>query len=151
VSWHDGVAYTEWFSTQTGQEFRLPTEAEWEYAARAGTETDYWWGNDIDETKANYDENIGHTSPVGDYEPNPFGLYDTAGNVWEWTCSEYESEYNGKEKTCIIQNSSEYRVLRGGSWIINPRYVRTTNRNGNTPGLRNDFNGFRVVLAAAWT
>jgi formylglycine-generating enzyme required for sulfatase activity len=106
VSWHDAVAYTEWLSEQTGQQYRLPTEAEWEYAARAGTETDYWWGNDIDETKANYDENIGHTTPVGNYEPNPFGLYDTAGNVWEWTCSEYESQYNGKEKDCISKNNS---------------------------------------------
>jgi formylglycine-generating enzyme required for sulfatase activity/tetratricopeptide (TPR) repeat protein len=151
VSWHDAVAYTEWLSTQTGQEYRLPTEAEWEYAARAGTETDYWWGNDIDETKANYDENIGHTSPVGDYEPNPFGLYDTAGNVWEWTCSEYESEYNGKEKTCIIQNSSKYRVLRGGSWLLNPWFVRTANRYGGTRAYRLDIYGFRVVLAAART
>jgi formylglycine-generating enzyme required for sulfatase activity len=81
------VAYTEWLSEQTGQKYRLPIEAEWEYAARAGTETDYWWGNNLDETKANYNSNIGHSSPVGYYEYNPFGLYDTAGNVWEWTCS----------------------------------------------------------------
>jgi formylglycine-generating enzyme required for sulfatase activity len=114
VSWNDAVAYTEWLSEQTGQQYRLSTEAEWEYAARAGTETDYWWGDDIDETKANYNMNLGHTSQVGDYEANPFGLYDTAGNVWEWTCSEYEDKYNGKETECISKNSNEYRVLRGG-------------------------------------
>ncbi|WP_069472902.1 formylglycine-generating enzyme family protein [Candidatus Marithrix sp. Canyon 246] len=113
VSWHDAVAYTEWLSEQTGQEYRLPTEAEWEYAARAGTETDYWWGNDIDETKANYNGNIGHTTPVGDYEANPFGLHDTAGNVWEWTCSKYESEYNSKKtmntRCCVAARGTTTR------------------------------------------
>ncbi len=150
VSWHDAMAYTEWLSEQTGQQYRLPTEAEWEYAARAGTETDYWWGNDIDETKANYNSNIGQTTPVGDYEANPFGLYDTAGNVWEWTCSEYESEYNGKQTECIIKNSGKNRVLRGESWDGSPRGLRSAFRSFVDPDFR-DFNvGFRVVRAA-WT
>jgi formylglycine-generating enzyme required for sulfatase activity/tetratricopeptide (TPR) repeat protein len=150
VSWHDAVAYTEWLSEQTGQEYRLPTEAEWEYAARAGTETDYWWGDDIDQTKANYNSNIGHTTPVGDYEANTFGLYDTAGNVWEWTCSEYEDTYNGKEKDCITKNSNENRVLRGGSWENCPGYLRTAFRFGHGPVGRSDYCGFRLVRAA-WT
>ena len=143
VSWHDAVAYTEWLSEQTGQEYRLPTEAEWEYAARAGTETDYWWGNDIDETKANYYDNLGHTSEVGDYEPNPFGLYDTAGNVWEWTCSEYESEYNGKEKQCFTE--AIRFVLRGGSWDNVPRNLRSAYRYRGAPTDRFENVGFRLA------
>ncbi len=152
VSWHDATAYTEWLSNQTGKKYRLPTEAEWEYAARAGTETKYWWGNDIDKSKANYSSNLSKTSPVGDYKPNPFDLYDTSGNVWEWTCSEYEDKYNGKEKTCINKNSNKYRVLRGGSWGSLPWYVRAAIRSGFTPGFRFGNSGFRVVvMAAAWT
>jgi len=126
VSWYDAVAYTEWLSEQTGQQYRLPTEAEWEYAARAGTETDYWWGNDIDKTKANYNSNLGHTSPVGDYDANPFGLYDTSGNVWEWTCSEFTYEYNGKEKQCVTEASR--LSIRGGSWDDFARDVRSAGR-----------------------
>jgi formylglycine-generating enzyme required for sulfatase activity len=148
VSWHDAVAYTEWLSEQTGQQYRLPTEAEWEYAARAGTETDYWWGNEIDKTKANYNENIGNTSPVGDYDANPFGLYNTAGNVWEWTCSEYESPYNGKEKVCANKNNNKNISLRGGSWDNSPRYIRAALRNWSVPDYRVDYCGFRLVRAA---
>jgi formylglycine-generating enzyme required for sulfatase activity len=143
VSWHDAVAYTEWLSEQTGQQYRLPTEAEWEYAARAGTETDYWWGNDIDETKANYNNNLGRTSPVGDYDANPFGLYDTAGNVWEWTCSEYNNSYNGQEKQCSTKASRF--VLRGGSWNNGPRFVRSAYRYRDEPTYRDVFYGFRLV------
>ncbi len=150
VSWHDAVAYTEWLTQQTNQTYRLPTEAEWEYAARAGTKTDYWWGNEIDETKANYGGKLGHTSPVGDYDPNPFGLYDMLGNVWEWTSSEYEAPYNGKEKVCISKKSNESRVLRGGSWSGSPTNLRTANRHWNAPGNRTVNYGFRVVRAA-WT
>jgi formylglycine-generating enzyme required for sulfatase activity len=149
VSWHDAVTYTEWLSEQTGQQYRLPTEAEWEYAARAGTDTDYWWGNDIDKTKANYNSNC--TTPVGDYDANPFGLYDTSGNVWEWTCSEFTDEYNGKEKECLMKNNKKNRVLRGGSWDGNPRNVRSADRGRDTPDDRGDGYGFRVVLVAAWT
>jgi formylglycine-generating enzyme required for sulfatase activity len=150
VCWHDAAAYTEWLSEQTGQEYRLPTEAEWEYAARAGTETDYWWGNDIDETKANYNENLGKTSPVGDYDPNPFGLYDMLGNVREWTCSEYEDKYNGKEKVIISNKSDKNRVLRGGSWNAVQTYLRIAYRGNGTLDYRSYNRGFRVVRAA-WT
>jgi len=105
VSWNDATAYTIWLSEQTGKEYRLPTEAEWEYSARAGTDTKYWWGNNIGTNKANCDgcgsewDNT-KTAPVGSFKENPFGLHDTVGNVWEWTCSEYESKYQGKEMTC---------------------------------------------------
>ncbi len=144
VSWHDAVAYTKWLSEETGQQYRLPTEAEWEYAASSGTDSDYWWGNDIDESKANYNQNLGHTSPVGDYEANPFGLYDTAGNVWEWTCSEYEDKYNGKEKQCAT--SASRFVLRGGSWVNAPGDLRSAGRGGYVPASRNVFYGFRLVM-----
>jgi len=142
VSWHEAVSYTKWLSEQTGQQYRLPTEAEWEYAARAGTETDYWWGNEIDKSKANYNRNLGRTSPVGDYEPNPFGLYDTAGNVWEWTCSEYENKYHGKEKQCVAM--ANRLSLRGGSWDGHARNVRSASRSRSTPPYRVVLNGFRV-------
>jgi formylglycine-generating enzyme required for sulfatase activity len=152
VSWNDATAYAAWLSDQTGKEYRLPTEAEWEYAARAGTETKYWWGNDIDKTKANYNKKANKTVSVGRYAANKFGLYDTSGNVSEWTCSEYESEYYGGETVCVTKKSSNpYRVLRGGSWNDNPRNVRTANRSWSSPDFRGGNSGFRVVLAAAWT
>jgi formylglycine-generating enzyme required for sulfatase activity len=156
VSWNDATAYAKWLSNQTGKGYRLPTEAEWEYAARAGTDTKYWWGNDIGKNKANCDGcgskwDNKSTAPVGSFSANQFGLYDTSGNVWEWTCSEFENKYNGKEKVCVSKNSNKYRVLRGGAWFNDPRNVRTAYRYWNTPDLRNDSYGFRVVLAAAWT
>ena len=131
VFWHDAIAYAEWLSQQTGQTYRLPTEAEWEYAARAGTETKYWWGNEIGSNKANCwncGDHFEYTSPVGSFAANPFGLYDTVGNVWEWTCSEFESKYSGKEKNCISKNHARRLVIRGGSWNIEARLVRAAYR-----------------------
>ena len=94
------MEYAQWLSEQTGKRYRLPTEAEWEYAARAGTETEYWWGNEMKFGMANYhggDTRWGgkQTSPVGSFPPNPFGLYDTAGNVWEWVQDERHENYQG--------------------------------------------------------
>jgi formylglycine-generating enzyme required for sulfatase activity len=153
VSWYDAVAYTEWLCVQTGQQYRLPTEAEWEYAARAGTETDYWWGNEIGKNRANcYDSGSQwsgkQTSPVGSFEANQFGLYDTVGNVWEWTASEYEDKYRGKEQQ-IIENTSKsndcHFVLRGGSWTNGARRTRTANRGRRQPTERNGYDGFRLA------
>ncbi|MDM8559943.1 formylglycine-generating enzyme family protein [Candidatus Parabeggiatoa sp. HSG14] len=152
VDWYDAVAYTEWLSQQTGQQYRLPTEAEWEYAARAGTETKYWWGNDIGKNRANcYNnycgDNFKYTSPVGSYKPNSFGLYDTAGNVGEWTCSEYEGKYKGKEKRCLCNNHAKNSVLsvRGGAWHNSAGRVRSADRFGDGPTNRFDNLGFRVA------
>ncbi|MCP3897202.1 SUMF1/EgtB/PvdO family nonheme iron enzyme [Moraxella sp.] len=136
VSWNDAVAYTEWLSKQTGKEYRLPTEAEWEYAARAGTESKYWWGNKIGKNRAACDgcgakwgwDAKKMTAPVGSFAANPFGLYDTVGNVWEWTCSEYESQYSGKEKQCMDKNRDGSRVVRGGSWGGGPGRARVSCR-----------------------
>ena len=136
VSWNDATAYTEWLSEQTGKKYRLPTEAEWEYAARAGSETKYWWGNEIGSNRANCGinycgDNFEYTAPVGSFAANAFGLYDTVGNVWEWTCSEYENRYKGKEKHCLSNNSAKSDslfVLRGGSWGSNARGTRSASR-----------------------
>jgi len=150
ISWHDAVAYAEWLSSQTGQTYRLPSEAEWEYAARAGTETKYWWGNEIGSNKANCDscgDHFKYTSPVGSFAANPFGLYDTVGNVWEWTCSEFESKYSGKEKKCKSKNraNNSRLSLRGGSWDSDAVNVRSAYRDGWWPTDRNNYLGFRVV------
>ncbi|MDM8559947.1 formylglycine-generating enzyme family protein [Candidatus Parabeggiatoa sp. HSG14] len=152
VSWYDAVAYAEWLSQQTGQQYRLPTEAEWEYAARAGTETKYWWGNDIGKNRANcdgcgsqwYDK---QTAPVGSFQQNPFGLYDTAGNVWEWTCSEYEGKYKGKENQCLSKNYAKNSRLSacGGSLSGDAWWVRSANRDDGGPNSRNVHLGFRLA------
>jgi len=152
VSWFDAIAYTEWLSQQTGKQYRLPKEAEWEYAARAGTETKYWWGNKIGFNQANCDGcgsqwDNKKTAPIGSFNSNYFNLYDTLGNVYEWTCSEYENEYNGKEQQCSDkQNTSSFRVIRGGSWYSLPAYVRAAARFGNRPKNQDITIGFRVVM-----
>jgi formylglycine-generating enzyme required for sulfatase activity len=116
---------------------------EWEYTSRAGTSTKYWWGNDIDESKANYSWNLTKTSPVGNYAANKFCLYDTVGNLWEWICSEYTKKYNGNEKQCVT-NASRF-VQRGGSWYDVSGFVRSASRDRNTPTVRNMIYGFRLA------
>jgi formylglycine-generating enzyme required for sulfatase activity len=144
VSWNDATAYAKWLSNQTGKKYHLPTEAEWEYAARAGTETKYWWGNNIDKSKANYNNNLGKTSPVGSFSSNKFGLYDTVGNLWEWTCSAFAKKYNGDEKQCVT-NASRF-VLRGGSWLNAPGFLRSASRGRNVPTNRYGYCGFRLAM-----
>jgi formylglycine-generating enzyme required for sulfatase activity len=147
ISWNDAIAYTKWLSNQTGKNYHLPTEAQWEYAARAGTETKYWWGNNIGENKANCyahfcGDSFKYTSPVGSFLANKFGLYDTSGNVYEWTCSEFDNKYKGKEKQCV--STANRLSLRGGSWIHDPSLIRSAFRVGNTPTNRVGSSGFRV-------
>jgi len=152
VSLNDVTAYAEWLSEQTGQNYRLPTEAEWEYAARAGTSTQYWWGNTASHEYANYGDGFDglakgkdrwkYTSPVGSFAANPFGLYDTAGNVWEWTCSEYEKPYNGKEISC--SNDGSLFVLRGGSWGSVAMRMRSAYRGRNQRSSRIRYFGVRL-------
>ena len=96
VSWNEAVAYTAWLAEQTGKRYRLPSEAEWEYACRAGTTTAYWWGDDFDAAKANTSEGgLGRTTEVGSYPANPWGLFDTLGNVWEWVEDHLHGTYEG--------------------------------------------------------
>ena len=145
------MAYVEWLSTQTGEHYRLPTEAEWEYAARAGTDTQYWWGNEIGTNHANcigcgsqWDNKM--TAPVGSFACNPFKLCDIVGNVWEWTCSEYEEKYTGKEQQCVKNDiNSKKVVIRGGSWTDLERFASVEFRHrGNSLGYFNNI-GFRLV------
>jgi len=149
VSLSDATAYTGWLSQQTGRTYRLPTEAEWEYAARAGTVTPYWWGNEIGKNLALCD-GCGNqwdkkTRPVGTEGTNPFGLSDMIGNVREWTCSEYEEKYSGKEQHCSHKNPRVY-AERGGSWLNKAEELRVTVRQGNPPAGRYINVGFRLVL-----
>jgi len=146
VSWNDATAYTKWLSEQTGHQYVLPTEAQWEYAARAGTTTKYWWGNDIGTNRANCGssscgDSFQYTAPVGSFAPNPFGLYDTAGNVWEWTCSEYTDKYTGKEQQCV--ESAGRFVVRSGSWDNGARWARSAYRTGGEPTVRIGYFGVR--------
>lgn len=155
VSWGDANAYTEWLSEQTGYTYRLPTEAEWEYFARAGADTDYGWGNEIGQNQAACDgcdakwgwDKERKTAPVGSFAPNPFGIYDTVGNVWEWTCSEYTDTYIGKETNCLdkITNPIQQIVLRGGAWDYRPDECRVYYRISRSYDAINDNIGFRVV------
>ncbi|MDM8569827.1 SUMF1/EgtB/PvdO family nonheme iron enzyme, partial [Thiotrichales bacterium HSG1] len=151
VSWDDAVAYTKWLSQQTGREYRLPSESEWEYSARAGTETKYWWGNDIGENNANCNntycgDSFKNTAPVGSFAANQFGLYDTVGNVWEWCADAYQNSYeNAPEDGSIWEKGNKYRVLRGGSWFSNSNHVRSDYRYWLVPSIRLNLIGFRVV------
>ena len=149
VNWHDVNEYAAWLSKNTGKNYRLPTEAEWEYAARAGSQTKYPWGNKINCFQAAYgytECNARGTSQVGSYRPNQWGLYNTVGNVWEWTCSAYPKigDYNGLETQCANSNDSRSHVLRGGSWGIEPRDVRSATRGWIAASKRSGYVGFRL-------
>ncbi len=163
VSWKDATAFAEWLSWESddGKRFRLPTEAEWEFAARAGTTDRYYWGQKLDPKYANFSDrndptgaSIGNlndkhavTAPVGSYKPNAWGLYDILGNVWEWSCSEYSARYNGQENTCSDQPSNKgVRVVRGGSWNNGPGDLRLARRQPRKPDYRDQTIGFRLVM-----
>ncbi len=165
VSWNDALAYTQWLSKQTGQRFRLPSEAEWEYAARGkAKDTAYFWGEDANaacryanvadqSAKKRYpawpvfacDDGFVYTAPVGSFQANPLGLVDILGNVWEWTCSGYDKEYGGEETRCVDASADARRVLRGGSWYNEPRLVRSADRDWYTADTRDYGVGFRLA------
>jgi len=151
VSWNDATAYVEWLSQQTGQQYHLPSEAEREYAARAGTETKYWWGNEIGSNQANcYGDGCGdsfkYTAPVGSFAANQFGLYDTVGNIWEWCADNWHDNYNGAPTDgSAWEGDDSRRVVRGSSWINDPDSARAASRGRVSPAVRNYLMGFRVV------
>ncbi|MCP4699482.1 MAG: SUMF1/EgtB/PvdO family nonheme iron enzyme [Gammaproteobacteria bacterium] len=148
VSWEDAAAYCEWLSEQTGHEYRLPTEAEWEYAARAGTETDYCFGNDEQELKKYawyFDNSGGRTHSVGEKKANAWGLYDVHGNVWEWAGDRFDSDYYANSSPPDPAGSPNDRVLRGGSWNGSGHYVRSAVRNRGSSGDRLKLTGFRLA------
>ena len=150
VSWYEAVEFCTRLSVHTGREYRLPTEAEWEYACRAGTTTQYYFGDALTSELANYDAN--QTTPVGTYPANAFGLYGMHGNVWEWCQDHWHDNYKGAPTDGSAwddQRKNDSRVLRGGSWYSYPRLCRSASRNVILPGYRCDDIGFRVVVDVA--
>ena len=149
VSWNDSKEFIEKLSQRSGEKFSLPTEAQWEYAARSGGKNEsYVGGNDIDRV-AWYDGNSGKkTHPVGTKAPNGLGIYDMSGNVWEWCEDVYnENAYSKHSRNNPVSTSgSSNRVLRGGSWRGVPSYCRAANRFGRNTSLRTSDRGFRLVL-----
>jgi formylglycine-generating enzyme required for sulfatase activity len=148
VSWNDAKAYVEWLSQVTGQPYRLPSEAEWEYAARAGTTTRYSWGNDnITAENANYGRSVGKTTEVGTYPANPWGLHDMHGNVSEWVEDCWNDSYQGapSDGSAWTSGDCRLRVRRGGSWINTPEFLRSADRLWDNSDLRNNYVGFRVA------
>ena len=152
VSWRDAQAYASWLSEETGEPYRLPSESEWEYAARAGTVTKYFWGDHIGRNRANCYRcgsrwDFDRTAPVGSFAPNAFGLHDLHGNVWEWVEDCWNDSYLGAptEGQPWTSGDCAKRVLRGGSGEAKPRYLRSAFRLRNTPGFRYFISGFRVA------
>jgi formylglycine-generating enzyme required for sulfatase activity len=169
VSWDDAKSFVDWLSSQNNNrfKFRLPTEAEWEYACRAGTQTARFWGDspaaacqyaNVHDNKSkrvnkfkwehhNCDDGYAVTAPAGSFRPNGFGLYDMLGNIWEWCEDIYAKDaYSKHEKNNpIYANGGSSRVLRGGSWGNDPRRVRCADRSWDNPGVRDGFLGFRLL------
>lgn len=168
VTWRDAQAYVAWLSQKTMHKYRLLTEAEWEYAARGGTTTIYFWGSENREAcsfangadklaktlrwwKSKWpvvpcsDEHL-YTSPAGTYAANPFGLYDMAGNVSEWVQDCYEDDYDDAPRSGdAVVGDCEYRVLRGGNWSNSPNRLRSAARDWEKPSMTGHNFGFRVV------
>ena len=152
VSLHNAQSYAQWLSDTTGKRYGLPTEAQWEYAARAGAQTAYPWGNQIGKNQANCDGcgsqwDLRTTAPVGSFSANRFGLHDMVGNVWEWTCSAFDENYNGSEQRCVTNSDMRKRVFRGGSWFNMTHDVRSAIRSKITASFRGKLIGFRVSRA----
>jgi formylglycine-generating enzyme required for sulfatase activity len=145
-----------------GHTYRLPSEAEWEYACRAGTTTAFSFGDSLSSTQANFDGNYPYgnaskgeykqkTVPVGSYQPNAFGLYDMHGNVWEWCEDIYADSYKGLPtdgSANVSVGDSDFRVSRGGSWDLNGNFLRSAIRDRDGAGARYDIYGFRVVAVS---
>ncbi|MCG8426735.1 MAG: formylglycine-generating enzyme family protein [Chromatiales bacterium] len=152
VSWEDAVAYTKWLSQRTGQRYRLPTDAEWEYAARGGTESRFWWGQKVELDMANC-EGCGSlwdgskSAPVGRFSANPFGLHDTAGNVFEWVADCWNDSYADapEDGSAMQTRGCGKRVIRGGAWSFPPHEIRSANRWRDFPSRSSDDTGFRVA------
>lgn len=168
INWNDARAYSEWMSHKTGKQYRLPTEAQWEYAARGKTHTARYWGNDPDQACIyantadktaqaqilgssawqvhNCTDGFTFTSPVGSFKANAFKLNDMLGNVWEWTEDSYHDSYIGAPVDgSAWQGDGAKRVLRGGSWYDAPRYVRVAGRDRAIPEMRYNNFGFRLA------
>jgi formylglycine-generating enzyme required for sulfatase activity len=164
VSWDDAVAFCQKLSERTGRTYRLPSEAEWEYACRAGTTTPFHFGPTITTDLVNYSGNHTYgaapkgkyrqqTTDVGSFLPNAFGLYDMHGNVREWCLDHWHDSYEGAPtdgSAWLSSDESESRLLRGGSWSYDPSYCRSANRSGGTRAFQFNYFGFRLVCASSW-
>ncbi|WP_136679903.1 SUMF1/EgtB/PvdO family nonheme iron enzyme [Neptunomonas sp. XY-337] len=153
VSWNDAQAYTQWLAAQTGQPYRLPSEAEWEYAARAGTTTAYWWGDELSSAHAVCDGcgtqwDGKQPAPVGSVKESPWGLHDMSGNVDEWVQDCYTSSYNGHptDGSARLSGNCQSRVMRGGSWFDIDRVIRPASRYRHPLNATRNTWGFRVAL-----
>jgi formylglycine-generating enzyme required for sulfatase activity len=154
VSWSDAKQYVAWLADVTRKSYRLPTEAEWEYAARGGTQTKYSWGDQFQSGMANCRNctDIAVTEQpikVGSFKPNPFGLYDMGGSVDQWVEDCWHKTYQGApaDGTAWIENQCSSHVIRSGSWRKDSRYVRPSNRDGYDTNVRYPTHGFRVALS----
>ena len=171
VTWHDAKALADWLTSEEGRQYRLPTEAEWEYACRAGTSTHYHSGDDpgslgkvanvFDQDAAPHwekwsqfaismSDGYAFTSPVGQFEANAFGLHDMHGNVWEWTADWHDDTYYARSPSSDPQGPAEgsVKVRRGGSWHTWPLYARCAYRNWNSPDTRYTLVGIRLLMEA---
>jgi formylglycine-generating enzyme required for sulfatase activity len=151
VSWDDTQEYLAWLSRRTRHTYRLPTEAEWEFAARGHADSAYWWGDEIGRGLANCvgcgNGDGAKTVPVGSYLPNQFGLYDVHGNVWEWTADCWNGSYAGAptDGSAWTLGECAKRVVRGGAWGLPPTELRSARRGGDPSGLRSGKRGLRVA------
>jgi len=159
ISWYDATSYVEWLSAKTGKSYLLPTEAQWEYFARAGTKTPYWQGHFITSKQANYSGYYvrngrqykgryrGRTLPISSFKANSWGLYNVHGNVWEWTkdCLKQSNAGSSSNNNARDVINCDYRVVRGGSWFESAKELRSANRNWGKPSFRSNRIGFRVV------
>jgi len=153
VSWSDAKQYVGWLSELTGKEYRLLTEAEWEYAARAGAHTRYSWGDELGMGNANCDGcgspwDLKQTAPVGSFKPNALGLYDMHGNVWEWVEDSWHETYDDAPtdgSAWLRGGDPSFRVVRGGSWRNDSELVRAAVRVRRNINVRFDTLGFRVA------
>lgn len=168
ISWNDATAYTKWLSHKTGKSYRLPTESEWEYAARGKTTTARYWGespdnacqyaNVADKTAQELikpartwqvhkcEDGFAYTAPAGSFKANPFGLHDMLGNVWEWVEDSYHDNYQGApDDGSAWQGNNKKHAIRGGSWYDAPRFVRAADRDKAATNRRYDTFGFRIA------
>jgi formylglycine-generating enzyme required for sulfatase activity len=152
VSWEDAVSYAKWLSDKTGHTYRLPSDAEWEYAARAGSESSFWWGDEAGTARANCSRcgslwESEKTSPVGRFPANPLGLYDMAGNVWEWMADCYHDSLAifAADGSALNKEGCGKRIIRGGAWSFPPKEMRSANRWRDFPTRHSDDTGFRLV------
>ena len=152
LSWVDAQQFVEWLSKVTQMPFRLPSEAEWEYAARGGTRTKFWWGDQLHADMANckgcnqpYDAS--QPLKVGSFKPNPFGLYDMGGNIHQWVADCWHKNYQGapSDGSPRVDNDCPSHVMRSGSWKNDPSYVRPSSRDQYDTGVRYPTHGFRVA------